>query len=236
MEEIKLDVQLREKIGSRKIRSVRREDFVPGIVYGGKAKEPTVIKVDRRSYERIMRQHRGQNVIFHLNVMDGETKLRDYAAIIREEQHEPVSYRILHLDFQRISLTEEIEVKVKIETKGDPIGVKEGGLLDHLLWELPVICLPTKIPEKIEVEVGHLKIGDVVHVKDIKLPEGVRTKHDVEAIVVTVAAPMKEEVVVEGAEAITEPEVLKEKKDKVAPTAEGGKPGEKAEEKKADKK
>jgi ribosomal protein L25 (general stress protein Ctc) len=78
MEEIKLDVQIRTQIGSRKVKAVYREDCVPAIVYGGKKKGPTPIKVDRRAYERIMRHHQGQSVVFRLNVMEGGKKLIDY--------------------------------------------------------------------------------------------------------------------------------------------------------------
>lgn len=231
MEEIKLDVQLRNQVGSRKIKSIRRENAVPAIVYGGEAK-PTSIKVDRSNYERIMRHHHGQSVIFRLNVMDGEKKLRDYSVIVKEEQHDPVSDQLVHIDFNRISLTKEIEVKVPIETKGDPVGVKrDGGSLEHILWELPVICLPKKIPQKIVVEVGHLEIGDAVHVKDITLPEGVRTKQDPDTILVSVIPPMKEEAMAPAEGGPTEPEVLKEKK----PEAGEAKEGEKAEGKKEEK-
>jgi len=231
MEEIKLDVQVRDRIGSRKIKQVRRENAVPAIVYGGENK-PTSIKVDRSNYERIMRHHHGQSVIFRLNVMDGEKKLRDYSVIVKEEQHDPVSDRLLHIDFNRISMTKELEVKVPIETKGDPVGVKrDGGSLEHILWELPVICLPTKIPQRIVVEVGHLEIGDAIHVKDITLPEGVRTKQDPDTILVSVIPPMKEEAMAPAEAGPTEPEVLKEKK----PEAGEAKEGEKAEGKKEEK-
>lgn len=231
MEEIKLDVQLRNQVGSRKIKSIRRENAVPAIVYGGETK-PTSIKVDRSNYERIMRHHHGQSVIFRLNVMDGEKKLRDYSVIVKEEQHNPVSDQLVHIDFNRISLTKELEVKVPIETKGDPVGVKrDGGSLEHILWELSVICLPTKIPQKIVVEVGHLAIGDAVHVKDISLPEGVRTKQDPDTILVSVIPPMKEEAMAPAEGGPTEPEVLKEKK----PEAGEAKEGEKAEGKKEEK-
>ena len=231
MEEIKLDVQVRDRVGSRKIKSIRRENAVPAIVYGGESK-PTSIKVDRGNYERITRHHHGQSVIFRLNVLEGEKKLKDYSVIVKEEQHDPVSDKLLHIDFNRISLTKELEVKVPIETKGDPVGVKrDGGSLEHILWELPVICLPTKIPQKIVVEVGHLEIGAAIHVRDIILPEGVRTKQDPDAILVSVIPPMKEEAMAPSEGGPTEPEVMKEKK----PEAGEAKEGEKAEGKKEEK-
>jgi large subunit ribosomal protein L25 len=221
MQEIKLEVQTRSTLGTRKIKGIRREGFIPAVVYGGK-KTPSPIQVDRREYEKIMRHHKGESVIFHLNVLEGGKKVVDYSAIVREEQHEPVSFIIKHIDFQRISLTEVIEVKVPLVAKGEAIGVKsDGGSLDQHIWELDILCLPLNIPAKLEVDVSHLKIGDAVHVKDVKLPEGVKTKHDLEAVVCTVVPPMKEKVEAEG-EVRTEPEVLKEKKDKPeAASAEG---------------
>ncbi|MCA9407668.1 MAG: 50S ribosomal protein L25 [Candidatus Omnitrophica bacterium] len=214
MKEISLDVQLRQETGSRKIKKYRREGFVPAVVYGGKKKQPTAINVDRRSYEKIMRGHHGENVVFHLNVKEGDNSVRDYSAIVKEEQHEPVLERLMHIDFLRISLKEAIEVDVSVVAKGEPVGVKaDGGSLEHNLWELDVICLPTNIPNKLEVDVSHLKIGDTIHVKDVILPEGVKTKHDPEAIVFSVVPPMKEEIETEE-ESLTEPEVIKEKKEK----------------------
>lgn len=177
-----------------------------------------------------MRHHHGQSVIFRLSVADGSKKSKDYVAIVKEEQHDPVTDKLLHIDFNSISLTKELEVKVPVQTKGEPIGVKrDGGSLEHILWELQVICLPTKIPEQITIEVGHLEIGDAIHVKDITLPEGVRTKQDPDTILVSVVPPMKEEALVPAEEGLKEPEVTKEKK--AEPEAGEAKKDEKAESK-----
>lgn len=236
MEEIKLDVQVRSEIGRRRINKIRNQKFVPAVVYGSK-KKPTPIKVQRSAYEKIMRAHHGASVLFHLNVMEGEKKLRDYTTIVREEQHDPVHDNLLHIDFLRISLTEEIEVKVNVVPKGDAIGVKkEGGSLDQPIHELVIICLPTKIPQQIEVDVTHLSIGDAIYVAGLRLPEGVRTKHDPKAMVISIVPPMKEEEL-QPKEAV-EPEVIGEKK-KEAEVAGEAPAVEKAEEKapkKAEKK
>src|SRR3989338_8416305 len=136
MEELKLDVQVRKELGSRKIRSVKRNNFIPAVVYGGKDKS-IAIKIDKKIFERIERQHRGENLIFHLNVMEGEKKLKDYTAIIKAVQHDPVTDVTWHIDFNCISITQEIEVKVPIVGKGEAVGAKQdGGALDHGLWEL----------------------------------------------------------------------------------------------------
>ncbi len=227
MEQITLDVHVRDEIGAGKIGRLRRADFIPAIVYGDGQKN-TVVKVNRKIFERIERAHRGETVVVYLSVFDGDKKLKDYAAIIKEIQHDPVSDRILHVDFNRISLTKEIEVKVPVVAKGEAVGVRQdGGVLEHVLWELEVICLPTQIPAHIEVDVSHLKINDLIHVREITLPEGVRTKQNPEAIVLTVKPPMKEitpeQQAVEAEAGKAEPEVIKEKKvegkEGTAPTA-----------------
>lgn len=212
MEEIKLDVQIRKNNGSRKAKRLRADNFIPAIVYGGK-QSPAQVQVDRKTFERILRMHRGENIIYHLNVLEDGKKAQDYSAITKEIQHDPVSDSILHVDFNWISLTEKIEVKVAIEAKGDAIGVKQdGGSLEHVLWELTVTCLPTQIPQAIEVDVSHLKIHDAIHVKDLILPSGVVANHDPETIVLTVSAPMKEVTIPEAGAAPAEVEVIKEKK------------------------
>ncbi len=230
MEEIKLDVIVRSDIGTQKVKKMRRDGYVPAVVYGGKRK-PTTVMVEASAFQRIMRQHRGESVVFHLNVMEGDKKLRDYSALVKQEQLDPVTDELLHIDFNRISLSEKIEVKVPFVAKGEAIGVKKDhGSLDHVLWELDVVCLPRQIPRHIEIDVSELGIHDAIHVKDIELPEGVITKHDPEAIIVTVVPPMKE-VEEEPAEAgeETEPEVIKEKKDKEEGSADSKSEGQKEE-------
>ncbi len=217
MEQINLDVQLRKDLGSARARKVRRANLIPAVIYGGSAK-PTMIQADRKIYDRIYRQHAGESLIYHLNVLDDGKKVADFPAIVKDVQLHPVTEEVIHLDFNRISLDKEIEIKVKIITKGEAIGIKrDGGTLDHTMWELDVICLPTGIPHHIEVDITNLGIHDAIHVKDLNLPAGVRTKHDPESVVVMVAGSMREEVAtpVEGEAATTaaaEPEVLKEKK------------------------
>ncbi len=204
-------LEVNRKEGSRK---VRKEDCIPAVVYGGD-KDPTTIKVDRRAFERIERAHHGESVVLRLNVLDGEKKLRDYSALIKELQYHPVTDCILHIDFVRISLTEQIEVKVPIRVQGDAIGVKKNdGSVDHHLWEVDIVCLPTQIPSHIDVDISELDIHDAVHVKDLVFPEGVVTEHDPEDVVVSIVPPMKEieEEPSEGEDVEAEPEVTKEKK------------------------
>lgn len=220
MQEIKLEVQVRDKIGTSGAKAIRREGAIPAVVYGGK-KKPTVVEFDRRQYEHIRRHHHGE-LVFHLHVHEGEKKLRDYSAIVKEEQLHPVTDQVLHVDFKRISLKEEIEVSVALVATGEPIGVKrDSGSLEHGIWELDVICLPTAIPEEIKVDVSAMEIGDSIHVSDIALPAGVKTKHDPEAVAFHVAPPMKEEELEGEEEGADEPEVIKDKKDEKGDAEDG---------------
>lgn len=233
MEQINFDVQIRKSLGSSRSRQVRRSNLIPGIIYGGDAK-PTTIQADRKAYDRIYRQHAGESLIYHLNLVEDGKKVSDFPAIIKDVQLHPVTDEVIHIDFNRISLDKEIEIKVKIIVKGEAIGVKkDGGTLEHLMWDLDIICLPTNIPHHLEADVTNLGVHDSIHVKDLALPAGVRTKHDPESVVITIAGSMREEgaaATAEGEAAGSEPEVLKEKKKEegteAAKKAEGGKKDE----------
>jgi large subunit ribosomal protein L25 len=230
MEQIQLDVQLRKQTGSSQVRKIRRE-AIPAVVYGGK-EGSSAIQADRKIFERIVRQNQGQNVVYHLNILDGAKKLADYPAIVRATQLDPVNDHILHVDFHRIDMTKEIKVKVSVVTRGEAIGVKrDSGTLDHHLWELEITCLPTSIPHHIEVDITNLGIHDSIHVKDLALPAGVKTTQDPEAVVVSVVGAMKELTAEAEGAAPAEVEVIKEKKKEeegaAAPGADAKKPEEK---------
>jgi len=236
MEQIVLEASLREEIGKSKLRSLRRLGFIPAVVYG-EGKKTNAIKVDRKSFLRLIHEHHIENAIMSLRVSDNDKKAKDTTVIIKELQRDPVHDDIIHIDFNQISLTEEIKVKVPITTKGEPVGVKqEGGSLEHVLWELEIECLPTQIPEKIEIEVSELKIGDAILVKDLSVPKEIKVLQDSEQVVVSVAAPVKEEEIAPAVEeegAPEEPEVIKEKKE--VPEGEEAPKEEKAEKKEAAK-
>lgn len=220
MEEINLLVQARKDIGRSKAKSLRYQGFIPGVVYGeGKKSQP--IQIDKKTFLRILKSQRGENVIIKLSVASEDKKSKDIPVIIKELQHDPVTDELMHIDFNQISLTKEIRVKVPIVAKGESIGVKQdGGSLSHLLWDLEIECLPAEIPANIEVDVSNLKINDTIHVKDLILPRGIKVLQDPDLVALTVSPPVKEAVeegAVEGAPA--EPEVIKEKKE--APVEEG---------------
>ena len=227
MEKIYLDCLLREEIGKNKMNFLRRSGFVPAIIYG-QNKEPLAIKLNRSQLVKFIHAHHGiENMVITLKVSGGEKNKNfneDRPVLIKDIQLDPVQEDIIHIDFNQISLTKAIVVKIPIGSKGEPVGVKqEGGVLTHVLWELEIECLPANIPEKILVDITNMKIGDTIYVKDISIPEDVKLLTDKETIVFTVTHPKKEEVVTEEIEGATpaEPEVIKEKKEKLEEEADG---------------
>jgi large subunit ribosomal protein L25 len=174
----------------------------------------------------------GSNVIITLKVQSEEKALKDKTVIVKELQHDPVRGSILHVDFGEISLTDTLKVNVPIVAKGDPVGVKqEGGVLEHIMWEVQVECLPTDIPEKIECDVSALKIGDAIFVKQLAVPEGVKILNDPELIAMIVKPPHIEKPKEEVVEEVAEPELIREKKEKEA--EEGAEEGAPAKSEKA---
>jgi large subunit ribosomal protein L25 len=172
--------------------------------------------IAKKSLNALLRGSRLENAIVKLKINAAE-KISEAHTLVKDIQLDPVEDTILHIDFNEISLTETIKIKVPLVAKGEAIGAKQdGGSLEHLLWELDIECLPTKIPKEIAVDVTNLKIGDGVHVKDIVPPEGIKILLDPDILIFSVAAPIKEEVPVAGIEGEApslEPEVIKKKKE-----------------------
>lgn len=235
MEQIILEVEAREDSGRVKAKALRDKGFIPAVVYG-EGKKSQSIKVANRALLQLLHEHGLENVVINLSLKD-DKKQKDRSCLIKEIQYDPVKGNIIHVDFNEISLTKVLKVNVPVAAKGEPAGVKQdGGSLEHVLWEIEVECLPTDIPKEIEVDVSALKIGDAIHIKDIKFPANIKVLNSPDAVVLSVAAPIKVEEVAAEAEAGTaqEPEVIKEKKE--VPGAEGEAPKEEKKEKKEEKK
>ncbi|MDI6758733.1 MAG: 50S ribosomal protein L25 [Candidatus Omnitrophota bacterium] len=214
MEEILLEVEPRQETGRLKVNSLRGMGFTPAVIYG-EAKEPLSIKISTSVLIKLIHQHRVEGAIIKLKVKE-DKKQSTRACLIKEIQYDPIHGNIIHMDFNEISLTKEIKVRVPVLVKGEAVGVKqEGGSLEHILWEIEIECLPADIPKGIEIDISHLKLGESVHIKELVLPSSVKALNDPGAIVLTIAAPMKEEVPAEALEGEEkkEPEVIKEKKE-----------------------
>lgn len=215
-----LQGERRTAVGKGVARKLRQAGRIPAVYYG-RGEEPIVLAVGLKDLQEVIARAEGSNVIVDLKV-DGEGS-GDRKALIREIQRDPVGGRILHLDLQHISLTERIVVEVPVVLVGIAIGVKEGGgILEHLLREVEVECLPTDIPSRLELDVTALQIGDSLHVSDLKA-DRVEIKTEADRTIATVVPPtVLEEAKPAEEGAVAEPELVKEKKEEAEA---GGKEG-----------
>jgi large subunit ribosomal protein L25 len=209
-----LTVMHRDGKGKQAAKRLRREGRVPAILYGGTA--PQSISVDPKTVLRMLVGHEGSTQLLSLKFDSdgGGTRM----AIIRDMQFDPVSEDLIHVDLQEVSADRAITVNVAVHPVGEAIGVKDTkGILNLVLHELHISCLPTQIPDRIDADVTRLAIGDVLTVRDLTPPEGVRILNDPGQAIAIVAPPMAEEVaapVAAAATTTTEPEVLTERKPK----------------------
>jgi large subunit ribosomal protein L25 len=191
-QQAKLTVQTRAEVGRNAIKKVRKQGLIPGVIYGV-GHEPINLEVNGRQLSTVLAHSSSENILLELEIVDGENK-RNSSAMIQEVQHHPLQRRILHVDFHAVSATEKITAEVPIETTGEPVGVKTGGgLLEHVLRDLEVECLPGDLPERIQVDVTNLDVNQSIHVKDLQLPAGVEAITDGDLTVVAVSAPRVEE-------------------------------------------
>jgi large subunit ribosomal protein L25 len=212
MERMTINVEKREEVGKGAARSLRRKNMIPAVLYRAGDSQP--IKFSKKEFLQFINTTVSEQVMVNLQFGDGSNKL----ALMKDYQVEPTKGDLLHADFFEVSLTEEVKVSVHVSIVGDPIGVKrDGGILQYLLREVEVECLPDKIPGHIELDISGLEIGQSLHVSDIKLGEGIKILTAPDEVIVNVVAPAVEEVAapVEAAAAapeITEPEVVKKGK------------------------
>jgi len=212
METVELQVTQRTKLGSKGANDARRAATIPAIVYGH-GMTPLPVAVPEKLFNTTIRSGHGLNLLFQLQV-EG-VKLKESTCRVKDYQTNPVTDKISHIDFMVISMTEKIEVSVRIKIKGadSAPGVKAGGSLDLVHHEVEIECLPNQVPDFIEVNVKDMNIGDAIHFSDIKLPEGATSNFPLEEVIVAVHAPRaEEEPKAEEGDAAKEPEVLTAKK------------------------
>ena len=203
MATVELKAKMRDEVGKESARRTRDGGFIPAVLYG-EGERPLSIAVNSKEFYPVIRTKARGNVILDLAIEGADSGM--CKAIIREIQYHPIRRDIIHVDFQHISMTKEIVVRVPIVVTGESIGVKShGGIIEHLLREIEVQCLPASIPDQVTVDVSELDIGDSLQVKHLTI-EGVKLVTDPDASVITVVAPtveeVKVEVPVEGAEAV----------------------------------
>lgn len=188
MDTVEISVEPRDVRGKGPARRLRAAGRIPAIVYGPNRKA-THVTVSTVEFERKIATLEGA----HLVNLRGAGSLGDAVVLVKEMQEHPLTGRILHADFLEVDLTKRVRVTVSIHFVGRAVGVVSGGIVQPVLRDIEVECLPTRIPDFIEVDVSPLEIHASVHVKDLTLPEGVVAMTDGALTVVTVAAPAAEE-------------------------------------------
>ncbi len=192
MKQIEFTVSVRHKTGKEIARKLRAQGLIPAVIYGP-GSEPIPLTVKANELKKILYRYRGEQIIFNLTLEDNGSSIKKMA-LVKELQYHPVTDEILHVDFYEISMEREVEVEVPIELVGKAKGVEAGGHLQQLLQTMTVACLPKAIPDKIEIDVTDLGLGDVLKVRDLTPPEGVRYLDNPDEPIVTILAPEAEEV------------------------------------------
>ena len=210
-----LEAQKREPGTKNAARRVRAGGKIPAVVYGA-GKDAAPVAVDPRQVMRILRSESGHNTIFDLALDSDRVK-----AMIVDWQFEPIKGTLLHVDLQRIAMDKKLTVTVPVMLKGEAEGVKtQGGILEQLLREIEIECLPSDIPKSIEVDISHLVFGVEVRVQDLPHSEKLKFLTDENQMIAHITS-VKEEVAVtpeaaaEAAAAPAEPEVIKKGKQEV---------------------
>jgi large subunit ribosomal protein L25 len=198
---VKLSVRERDGRGTGDSRRLRREGMVPGVLYG-RGKPPHAICVAERELRRVLTGDHGLHAILDVT-LDGQSGTR--ASILKDYQVDPIRGHMLHVDLQEVRLDQPIQAQVVVELAGDPEGVKEGGVLSQVQREINVEALPLEIPDRIELDVSGMAIGDTLRLVDLPAREGVTYLDDPEeTVLATVTMPTRivepEEEVLEGEE------------------------------------
>jgi large subunit ribosomal protein L25 len=215
--EIEIDVQVRNT--EKHAGFLRRHKIIPGVVYGTVMKKSRTLQTDEKMVLKYVTRHY-ENTIFKLKSADAD--LNGLHVLLKEVARNPVNQRPIHLDFLAIDLNKPVRVPIELRFEGKPVGLAEGGVLQPLMRELEVWCLPAQIPEFISIDVSNLKVMDSVHIKDLTLPAGV-TPAAVENLALVQVTVMRDEepaAVAAAAATAAEPEVIgKGKKDEAAAPA-----------------
>jgi large subunit ribosomal protein L25 len=198
-ERIRLEVHERERPGTRESRRLRRDGLIPGVLYGhGK---PHAISVPERELRRVLTGAAGLHAILDV-VLSGQKTT--HSSILKDYQVDPIRGKIEHFDLQEVRLDQPIQTNVVVELVGESVGAKAGGVLSQVAREVRVEALPLEVPERLELDVSAMEIGDALRLADLAAPEGVTLLDDPEMVLATVTVPTKveepEEVVEEGEE------------------------------------
>lgn len=227
MKQARLEAALRTAQGKSGARRLRREGLVPGVIYG--LNKPVSIQCDARAAGALVHALHGGTRLVNLALKNNGASEEKHV-LLKAVQVTPVGQHLVHLDFQEVDINKKVQVQVEVRPEGVAEGIKMGGVLQTVTYELLVECLPADIPEFIPVNVESLKIGGSLHVKDIKLPPGVRVMTSPDETVFVVTAPtavLDEQAAAAAAAAAAAPEAVEGAE--AAPAAPGTAPAPGAE-------
>ena len=213
MDTMELNSEIRVQTGKGAARKLRSAGKLPAILYGAKT-DPVMLAMDYRELKKTLRGRAAENIIFDLTI-NGEKKTQSKKVMIKELQRDPVNKDYLHVDLYEISMAKELEVEIPIELINTPVGVEQGGVLQHVRREVKAACLPEDLVDRIELDVSGLDIGQTLHIRDISFPAGLKLLDEEDLAVVTVVAPTVTVEVEEGEE-VEEAEVEETESEEVS--------------------
>jgi large subunit ribosomal protein L25 len=188
--------RIRKEKGKGAARKLRKNDQIPAIFYGPKT-DPVMLVVDYPELKGIMKRGSAENIILDLQIQsDGGTETRK--AMLKDLLMDPVTDGYIHADFYEISMDKKITLGIPIRLINTPVGIADGGILQHIKRELTVSCMPDKLTDYLDVDVSGLDIGDSLHIRDIVLPEGISSTEEDDLTIAVVAAPTVTVEAVEG--------------------------------------
>lgn len=198
MQKATLAAESRDQFGKGVARRLRAQGKVPAVIYG-KTMVPQGLAVDHKAITKVLGGHAGLNVLIDLAIAGADPVV----ALVKNYQTNPLKRVMTHVDFVAVNMNAPMELEVPIHLQGNAPGVKEGGILEASRRALHIRCLPSKIPDAINVDISALGIGDSIHADDVKLPDGVEFPHSDNFCIVQVVTPQKEEVAAPAVAAAT---------------------------------
>ena len=211
MDTMQLNSEIRDQTGKGAARRLRSAGKLPAILYGAKT-DPIMLAMDYSELKKTLKGRAAENIIFDLTINGGK-KSQAKKVMIKEIQRDPVKRDYLHVDLFEISMAKELEVEIPLDLLNTPIGVEQGGILQHIRREVKAACLPQDLVDKIELDVSGLDIGQSLHIRDISFPPGLKPLEDEDLAVVTVVAPTVTPEVEEEEEAEVEAAEVEETED-----------------------
>ena len=169
----------RARTGSGRLNQMRREGWLPSVMYG-RGTENKNLKVDAKSFTELIAKSSSENIIVNLEIEGQGTSM----AFIQAIQHHPLSGEAVHADFLAIDEKTEITAHIPAHLNGEAPGIKAGGVIEQYVHAIEIICVPDDLPEFLDIDISHMELGDSLHLGDIKYPKGVRPTHSKDVVVV----------------------------------------------------